>query len=108
MQAHSIEQVIEHLDLIIETESQLASPLVFFPILYRKVTIAVKEGIEKEVFEDNQRMERLDVVFANRYLNAYTDFKVERPCSACWKVAFNQTHKFWPITSTFAGNQRTY
>ena len=98
MQAHTIGQVIELLDEIIEKEIQQNSKLAFFPILYKKVTEAVKDGIEKEEFEDNDRMEKLDVVFANRYLEAYTQFKARKHCTACWKVAFDQGHKFWPIT----------
>ncbi len=98
MQAHTIDQVIELLADIIETEIAENSKLAFFPILYKKVTEAVKEGIEKQEFDDNVRMEKLDVVFANRYLEAYTQFKSGGKCSYCWEVAFDQRFKFWPLT----------
>lgn len=98
MQAHNIDEVIEQLSEIIELEIAAKSKLAFFPILYRKVTIAVKEGIQRKDFEDNERMERLDVVFANRYLEAFYQFKAQEDCSTCWKVAFDQGFKFWPIT----------
>ena len=75
MQAHTIEQVIALLRAIIETEIAENSKLAFFPILYKKVTEAVKEVMDKKEFENNERMEKLDVVFANRYLQAYTQFK---------------------------------
>lgn len=75
MQAHTIDQVITLLDEIIEKEVQEDSTRAFFPILYKKVTEAVKQGIEKKEFEDNERMETLDVVFANRYLEAFTQIK---------------------------------
>ena len=97
MQAHTIDQVIELLDEIIENEIREDSKLAFFPILYKKVTVAVKEGVEKKEFEDNERMEALDVVFANRYLEAYAQFKSKEQCSACWLVAFQQGDTFWPI-----------
>ena len=42
MQAHTIEQVIALLRAIIETEIAENSKLAFFPILYKKVTEAVK------------------------------------------------------------------
>ncbi len=94
MQAHNIDEVIEQLSEIIELEIAAKSKLAFFPILYRKVTIAVKEGIQRKDFEDNERMERLDVVFANRYLEAFYQFKAQENCSTCWKVAFDQGFKF--------------
>ena len=98
MLAHNIDEVIAHLAEIIEQEVAAKSKLAFFPILYKKVTEAVKEGMEKKEFEDNARMEKLDVIFANRYLEAYSQFKSQENCSACWKVAFDQRFKFWPIT----------
>lgn len=97
MQAHTIEEVIELLDELIRTEIAQQSKLAYFPILYQKVTVAVKEAIEQKHFEDNERMERLDVVFANRYLEAYTLFKANGSPSACWNVAFTQGKKFWPL-----------
>ena len=98
MLAQNIDEVIDHLGKIIEEEIAAKSKLAFFPILYRKVTIAVKEGIANGDFEDNERMEKLDVVFANRYLQAFQQFKEKQACSSCWKVAFDQGFKFWPIT----------
>jgi len=98
MLAHTIDEVIEQLSEIIDQEIAVKSKLAFFPILYRKVTIAVKEGIKNKEFEDNERMEKLDVVFANRYLEAFQQFKDNHTCSSCWKVAFDQGFKFWPIT----------
>lgn len=98
MLAQNIDEVIDHLGNIIEEEIAAKSKLAFFPILYRKVTIAVKEGIANGDFEDNERMEKLDVVFANRYLQAFQQFKEKQACSSCWKVAFDQGFKFWPIT----------
>ena len=62
MQAHTIEQVIALLRAIIETEIAENSKLAFFPILYKKVTEAVKEVMDKKEFENNERMEKLDVV----------------------------------------------
>ncbi len=87
-QAQTIEEVIVFLDEIISAEIQHESALVFFPILYREVTQKVKEGIENEAFQDNARMERLDVLFANRYLEAYFRFKNGEKPTASWEEAF--------------------
>ena len=40
-----------------------------------KKDMSVKEGIEKGRFDDGPRMEQLDVNFANRYLEAYDQWK---------------------------------
>ena len=97
MQASNIDQVISFLDDIVNESYDQQSTLAYFPILYRKVTIAVKDAIEKKEFEDNDRMEHLDVVFANRYLEAYTLFKAGQSPSDCWLIAFDGANKFWSL-----------
>lgn len=97
MHAQNIDEVIDQLGTIIEECLTENSKLVFFPILYRKVTIAVKLGIEKKEFDDNERMEKLDVVFANRYLEAYHQYKAGEKPTDSWQMAFDQAYAFWPI-----------
>lgn len=97
MIAASIEDVIAALDDIVTEASRTGNRLGYFPALYRKVTIRVKEGIEEGIFADGERMELLDVAFANRYLAAYDLYeKGERPRSS-WEVAFRATGRWWPI-----------
>ena len=97
MQAKTIDEVIAFLEQIIDTETTASSKLAYFAVLYHKVTVRIKEGIENREFEDNSRMERLDVIFANRYLEAYRQFKNGDTPSACWEVAFKAAPWFWPI-----------
>ncbi len=97
MKATTIDEVIEFLDNIIDNRRAEDSKLAYFPVLYRKVTIAVKQGIAKEEFDDNPRMERLDVIFANRYLEAYSQFEMGKPLTASWQVAFDAATDFWPL-----------
>lgn len=87
-QATTIDEVIAILGEIITTEVANNSNLAFFPILYKKVTERIKLGIENEEFEDNARMERLDVIFANRYLKAYFQYKENETPSLSWENAF--------------------
>lgn len=89
MECKNIDEVLLTLDKIIEECKINNSPLGFFAVLYRKVTQNVKEGINNQRFEDNIRMEKLDVLFANRYFKAYFDFKNNQTISKSWKVAFN-------------------
>ncbi|MDW3197022.1 MAG: DUF5995 family protein [Cytophagales bacterium] len=91
MLANSIEQVIEKLQEIINESEDQMSPIGYFAALYQKVTERVKQGIADKYFDDNERMERLDVVFANRYLEAYYAYQAGKPCSKCWELAFEAT-----------------
>lgn len=97
MEAKTIDEVISFLDQIVKSEVARESKLAYFPILYREVTKAIKAAIENEAFENNARMEKLDVVFANRYLKAYTEYNASKTPSSCWEVSFDQGHRFWPI-----------
>lgn len=91
MIANSIEQVIEKLEEIIEESKEQMSPMGYFPALYKKVTENVRDGIRDKYFDDNERMEALDVVFANRYLEAYYAYQSGEPCSKSWELAFQAT-----------------
>jgi hypothetical protein len=87
--AQTIDEVIAQLDAIIAACRARKSRLGYFPALYRKVTIRVKEGIARGNFEDGARMERLDVIFANRYLAAWDTHQRGATPSQAWLVAFN-------------------
>lgn len=87
--ATSINEVIAQLDDIIATAAQEHSRIAYFACLYRKMTIAVKEGISNNVFEDGPRMERLDVIFANRYIDAWQCYRQQLPLTGSWTNAFN-------------------
>jgi hypothetical protein len=69
-QADTIDRVVSELDAILDWSRAAPSRPGYFPGLYRQVTAKVQEGIEQRFFDDGDRMERLDVVFANRYLSA--------------------------------------
>ena len=68
--AETIDEVIHQLTAIVEWSKQNDSRIGYFAALYRKVTIQVKKGIEQGFFDDNPRMERFDIIFANRYIQA--------------------------------------
>lgn len=89
MIANTIEEVIQHLDAIIEESKTKESPLGYFAALYRTVTISVKNKLGQDYFEDDVRMERLDVIFANRYLSAYENYKTGQPITSAWKGTFD-------------------
>jgi hypothetical protein len=94
---HTIDDVIAVLQDIIDTSIQEKSPLGYFAALYQKVTIKVKEGIQNNFFEDGPRMEKLDIIFAKRYIDAYYNYTQNKAVTESWEKAFSLSKKFWPI-----------
>jgi hypothetical protein len=94
--ASDIEDVIARLDALIEGYQSGGSRLGYFPALYRKVTMAVRDGIARGDFQDGPRMARLDTVFANRYLEAIAAWQAGEPCSACWSATFEAAGRWRP------------
>jgi hypothetical protein len=97
MPAQTIDEVIAQLDEVIARSRREQSRLGFFALLYRNVTVKVKEGIAAGVFEDGARMERLDVIFANRYLDAYERYRRGAATSKCWLASFRAADSWFPI-----------
>lgn len=89
MEAKTIDEVIIFLEDIIQTSIKEESTLGYFAALYQKVTIAVKDHLHKNYFDDDKRMEQLDIIFANRFLLAYSNYKLKKLNTASWKIAFN-------------------
>ena len=93
----TIDEVLEALDGIIKQAEENNDTAGYFAALYRKVTARVKQGIASNEFEDGDRMEQLDVIFANRYIDAYVAWKNDEPVTASWQKAFDITTSYWPI-----------
>lgn len=97
LHAESIDGVIASLDRIIEWSKQHNRRTGYFAALYRKVTRKVKQGIEANHFDDGARMERLDVIFANRYLDAFEAYHNGLPVTTAWQQAFELGDRWSPI-----------
>jgi hypothetical protein len=91
--ANNIDEVVAALDRIIAAALAERSRIGFFAALYRQVTLRVRQGIADGFFDDGPRMERLDTVFANRYLDALAAWQIGTRPSKCWRVAFDATHR---------------
>ncbi|RMH23009.1 MAG: hypothetical protein D6696_01920 [Acidobacteria bacterium] len=90
MRIDPIGKVLEALDEIIAWALANDSRAGYFASLYRRVTATVKSKIGTGYFDDDARMERLDSVFANRYLTAFAQWRGGDPAiSQCWGVAFD-------------------
>lgn len=93
----TITDVLDRLDEVVHwarTEGHRAG---YFATLYRKVTDRVREGIEVGRFDDGSRMERLDVLFAKRYLEAVERYRVGEVPTRSWEVAFHGAESWSPV-----------
>ena len=88
----TIDEVVATIQGVIAWSIANASRLGYFAALYKRITLAIKQGIADGIFDDGPRMEQFDVTFASRYfaaLNAYF-YPAQFPAiSHCWRVAFD-------------------
>jgi hypothetical protein len=84
----NINEVIATLEAIMDECEQTENRLGYFAALYHRVTCRVRDGIKDNEFEDGMRMEQLDVIFANRYIQAWQLFKAGNIPTNSWQVAF--------------------
>jgi len=91
--AQTIPDVIFQLEEIIQWCKDHNSRLGYFPVLYQSVTRAVEQGIVDQRFADGERMERLDVIFANRYLQAWHQYQTRGKPTEVWRIAFEQSER---------------
>ncbi|MEO6047240.1 MAG: DUF5995 family protein [Candidatus Kapaibacterium sp.] len=88
MAAETIDQIIDELESIIRNCIISNSRLGYFAALYNRVTMAIRDAVQGELFDNNERMARLDVVFANRYLDAYRHYTSGGNPTKSWLKAF--------------------
>lgn len=90
-EVETIDDVLQVLDDVLAQGVAGGHRWAVFAALYRRMTWAVKRGIEQGVFDDGARMSWFDAVFARRYfapLRAYLDGE---PVPRAWQVAFDAT-----------------
>lgn len=85
---NTLQEVIAALEIILQDCRATRNRAGYFAALYKRMTEAVAAGIAGNAFEDGPRMEKLDVVFARRYLDAYGAFGKKETCTDSWQGAF--------------------
>lgn len=95
--AQTIDEVLARLDDIIARSRSRGTADGYFAVLYRQVTAEVQRRIGAGSFEDGPRMERLDVVFANRYLAAAAAHEDGRDPGICWRLALDESRSWRPL-----------
>jgi hypothetical protein len=84
----TIDGVINQLQDIIDESIKTGSRLGYFAALYKRMTMAVHDGIKGGRFQDAARMEALDVAFANRYLVTREQYFAGELQGQCWLQAY--------------------
>jgi hypothetical protein len=94
----TIDEVLVRLNDILDDSIRKGTRIGYFVGLYYRVTSNVRRAlIAGNVFDDGPRMERLDVIFANRFLEAWDQHvRGERP-SESWAVAFERLDDDGPL-----------
>lgn len=88
-QAQDIDQVLQQLNTILDDALRQSARIGYFAALYERVTTNVRRAIVAgDVFQDNARMERLDVVFADRFLQAWAQHTSGGTPTQSWQAAF--------------------
>jgi uncharacterized protein DUF5995 len=94
----SIDQVIECLNGILDDALRRGGRIGYFTALYERVTSNVRRAlVAGNVFEDNARMEHLDVVFATRYLQAWCRYSQGQSPLLSWQLAFDLLNDPGPL-----------
>ena len=98
MPPQTIEEIIARLERIIDDALRGRQRIGYFAALYERVTANVRHAlIAGNVFDDGPRMERLDVVFANRFLEAWDRHVAGQKPTDSWAVAFDHLDDPGPL-----------
>lgn len=86
--ANDSTEVIPTIERIIRMARQENNPVGYFASLYRLTSIQILGAVDKGLFKDNERMARMDTLFANRYFAALSAFSRKEPVTWAWRAAF--------------------
>ncbi len=92
----TIEDVLAELDRIIDHAVERNDPGAVFAFVYRRTTEKILEGLKEGRFSDREKLERFDVAFAKRYIDAYWQYQEGEEPTRSWREAFDAVRH--PIT----------
>ncbi|MDX2464095.1 MAG: DUF5995 family protein [Porticoccus sp.] len=90
MPANSIDEVISIMNGMLDRWEAEGDYRAVFALSYRTITIGMKQAILNGEFDDSDWMERLDILFAQEYFDAVSNYNnVSEDTPKCWRVAFD-------------------
>jgi hypothetical protein len=94
----TIDGVLVRLNGLLDDAIRDGQRIGYFVALYERVTSNVRHAlIAGNVFDDGPRMERLDVVFANRFIEAWELHAAGGKPTASWQAAFSWLEDSGPL-----------
>jgi hypothetical protein len=89
--------VLDRLDGVIADTVRTGGRTGYFAAMYRKVTLAVQDAVVAGRFDDSDRAGHFLRIFAERYLDAYRQWRSEEHPTAAWEAAFEASRRWRPI-----------
>lgn len=90
---NTVDDVIANFDIIIEWAIEAENGIGYFATVYKRATVAIKAKIDQGgYFDDDARMTRFDMIFAQRYfdaLNAYFHPQDYEAPTHVWQWSFD-------------------
>jgi Family of unknown function (DUF5995) len=83
-----VDEVIRHIDEIIDWSIKNNSPIGYFAALYKRTNKAIRGAIAAGRFADGPRMVRIDAKFAARFFDAVEAHRDHKPPTRVWELAF--------------------
>ena len=83
----TIDDALSVMDRLLDRAMEENDPVGYFTSVYRTVTARIRDGVRAGEFDDDERMERFDVLFASAFLDAAEAHAAGRPTSRSWRVA---------------------
>ena len=94
----TIDDVLVRLNRLLDDAIRDGSRIGYFVALYERVTSNVRHAlIAGNVFDDGPRMEKLDVVFANRFIEAWEQHVSGQKPTESWGAAFSRLDDPGPL-----------
>jgi hypothetical protein len=94
----TIDEVLVRLNRLLDDAIRDGRRIGYFVGLYERVTSNVRHAlIAGTVFDDGPRMERLDVVFANRFIEAWEQHAAGQRPTDSWAAAFDRLEDPGPL-----------
>jgi hypothetical protein len=87
-EVQDIDGVLAALRTVVDDAVATGSRIGLFAAVYRQVTAAIARGLRDGLFDDAERLNRFDAVFAGRYLTALHAWREGRDPGRSWRQAF--------------------
>ena len=91
--------VIDRLNAYVFQFKKEENALGYFASMYLRMTHAVEKAIGDRKFEDNERMERLVIIFAERYFTALDLYMLNKNPGKAWLVQNTRSSVIRPARS---------